>query len=135
MSKLRGGCLCGQVRYDAQGEPVFQAVCHCKNCQKQAGSAFSVIVAAPLAAMTFTGELTTYDDHGETGGVVHRRFCPRCGSPILSETAAAPGLALIKAGTLDDATWLDPKMHVWCASAQPWILFPEDAMRFERNPA
>jgi hypothetical protein len=135
MSKLTGGCLCGQVRYAAPGDPIFQAVCHCRNCQKQAGSAFSVIVGAPMAALTLTGELSTYDDQGETGGVVHRRFCPKCGSPVLSEAATAPGLALIKAGTLDDPTWLDPKMHVWCASAQPWSPIPDDAMRFEGNPA
>ena len=43
--KIEGGCLCGQVRYTCDADPLFQAVCHCKNCQKQAGTAFSVIVA------------------------------------------------------------------------------------------
>src|SRR3974390_745785 len=41
MPEMRGGCLCGQIRYSANAEPVLLAVCHCKNCQKQAGTAFS----------------------------------------------------------------------------------------------
>ena len=135
MDKLAGGCLCGAVRYRVAGDAAFQVVCHCRNCQKQAGSAFSVIVGAAKAAMTLTGALTTYEDRGETGGVVLRRFCPLCGSPVLSEADAAPGLVLIKAGTLDDASWLDPSMHVWCSSAQPWSPIPEGAMRFQRNPS
>ena len=43
-----GGCLCGAVRYSFTGEPLMQAVCHCKNCQRQAGSGWSMLIALPL---------------------------------------------------------------------------------------
>ena len=44
MTEMTGGCLCGQVRYSANTEPAFVGVCHCRNCQKQTGTAFSVLV-------------------------------------------------------------------------------------------
>ena len=52
MAHIEGGCLCGQVRFSGDAEPVFQAICHCKNCQKQAGTAYSVIVGVPRGALT-----------------------------------------------------------------------------------
>src|SRR5664279_416174 len=118
MRRIEGGCLCGQVRYSAHAEPVFVGVCHCKNCQKQSGTAFSVVIAIPKSAMSIQGQLKTYHDKGDSGQPVLRRFCAECGSPIVTEVSVMPDLTLIKAGTLDDTSWLDPKMHIFCDSAQ-----------------
>jgi hypothetical protein len=134
MAKIEGGCLCGQVRYSSDAEPAVQAVCHCKNCQRQAGTAFSVIVGLPAAALKIEGQLKTFHDKGESGGAVERRFCPDCGSPILSEVAGGPGLVFLKAGTLDDTSWLDPKVHVWTRSHQAWLPIPEGVLAMETSP-
>lgn len=74
MSKLAGGCLCGQVRYDCSGEPLMTAVCHCPDCQKQTGTAFSVVVGVPAAALGLHGEVTIYSTTGDSGARVHRHF-------------------------------------------------------------
>jgi Glutathione-dependent formaldehyde-activating enzyme len=58
--KIEGGCLCGKVRYSADVEPTFVGVCHCKNCQKGTGTAFSVVVALPTPALSVQGTLRTY---------------------------------------------------------------------------
>jgi hypothetical protein len=134
MAKIEGGCLCGQVRYHSDAEPVVQAVCHCKNCQKQAGTAFSVIVGVPAASLKVEGEMKTYLDHGDSGAPVERRFCADCGSPILSQLAGGPPLVYLKAGTLDDTSWLDPKVHVWTRSHQAWLPIPEGVIAMETNP-
>lgn len=118
---LTGGCLCGAVRYSVSAEPVMQAVCHCKNCQRQAGSAWSMIAGVPEAALTITGEPRTYEDHGESGAPVLRQFCSTCGSPLFSHVAAAAGLVFIKAGTLDDPSGFAPQMQFWTKSKQPWV--------------
>jgi hypothetical protein len=115
MAEMTGGCLCGQVRYTANADPVFVGVCHCTHCQKQTGTAFSVLVGIPKSAMSIQGELKTFHDTGDSGQPVERNFCPECGSPIFSDVAVMPGLTFIKAGTLDDTSWLDPKMHVYCS--------------------
>jgi hypothetical protein len=134
MRKMTGGCLCGQVRYSAEAEPILTAVCHCRNCQKQAGTAFTVVVAVPKSALMVTGTIKTFHDTGDSGKPVERRFCPECGSPIISEVAVMPDIAFIKAGTLDDTRWLSPTMELFCASAQPWVGLAGEMQRFPGMP-
>lgn len=136
MSKHEGGCLCGGVRYAFEAEPLLTAVCHCRNCQKQSGSAFSLIVALPAEALRLSGEtLAVYQDVGQDSGQpVQRYFCRACGSPIKSEGALAPGLVFVKAGTLDDTTWLAPSMAMWCDSSQPWLHLEPALSACPRNP-
>ena len=131
---MSGGCLCGQVRYTAEGDAVFTAVCHCKNCQKQAGTAFTVVVAVPRPALSVQGTMKTFHDTGESGKPVERHFCPDCGSPVISDVKAMPDILFIKAGTLDDTSWLSPSMELYCASAQPWVGLKGDLKRFARMP-
>ncbi|MFN2098811.1 GFA family protein [Altererythrobacter sp. MF3-039] len=116
-----GKCLCGAVNYEAQAEPLMQAVCHCKNCQRQAGSAMSIIVGYPKGTVDISGEVTTYDDSGESGLAVHRQFCPKCGSPLFTLAESAPDMIFIKAGSFDDTSWLQPSIHFWTQSAQSWF--------------
>lgn len=130
---VTGKCLCGQARYEFSGKPMATAICHCRNCQRQAGSAFSIIIAVPTKAVTFTGELKTYNDTADSGATLYRRFCPECGSPLFSMLADAPKVTIIKAGTLDDVSGLNPQFHVWCKSAQPWIQINAALPQFEGN--
>ena len=57
----------------------------------------------------------------ESGQPVQRLFCGNCGSPIVSYSDGLPGVAFIKAGTLEDTSWLKPTMEIWCETAQPWV--------------
>jgi hypothetical protein len=132
--KMSGGCLCGQVRYSASADPAMVAVCHCKNCQKQAGTAFSLVVAIPKSAISIEERFKTYHDRGDSGQAVLRNFCPECGSPITSDVAVMPELTFIKTGTLDDTSRLDPKMHVYCDSAQHWTPIPVGSQKFAKMP-
>ncbi|HEX5326932.1 MAG TPA: GFA family protein, partial [Acetobacteraceae bacterium] len=118
MAKITGGCLCGKVRYSADVEPAFTAVCHCRNCQKASGSAFSIVVGVPPAALSVHGELNTFGDKGDSGKAILRRFCPDCGSAVLDEAEAMPGVVMVQAGTLDDPSWVKPTMQIYCDSAQ-----------------
>lgn len=133
---ITGRCLCGGVTYSADAEPVVQAVCHCTDCQRQTGNPFSVIVGVPRAALNVEGSTlasfaTTGEDHGEE---TRRNFCSVCGSPVFSIAAVLPELAFIKAGSLDDASWLEPAAEVWTSSAQPWSPHFEHTARMERGP-
>ena len=133
---ITGRCLCGGVTYSADAEPVVQAVCHCTDCQRQTGNPFSVIVGVPRAALNVEGSTiasyaTTGEDHGED---TERSFCSACGSPVFSIAAVLPELAFIKAGSLDDASWIEPTVEVWTSSAQPWSPHFEHAARLERGP-
>jgi hypothetical protein len=133
---LTGRCLCGAVTYSADADPVIQAVCHCTDCQRQTGNPYSAIIAVPREAFTVQGEtLRTFTTIGsDHGGETERSFCSRCGSPVFSQAAVAPQLTFIKAGSLDDASWVTPMAEAWTSSAQPWTPPFEGTARLERGP-
>lgn len=134
MANITGGCLCGKVRYSANVDPMFAGICHCHNCQKASGSAFAIVVAVPQAALTVQGDLKTFEDKGDSGKPMYRRFCPECGSTVLDEAGAMPGVLMIQAGTLDDPSWLKPGMQIYCDSAQPWVSLGGEWQRFPKMP-
>lgn len=128
-----GGCLCGQVRYTVPEQPLATVVCHCRNCQKQAGSALSTVAVFPRDGLTLEGSLTVYEDRGTSGQTVFRQFCPRCGSPVLTDTERAreQGIIFVKAGTFDDVSDLRPTTHYWASRAHPWFQFPDGCERVD----
>ena len=127
--------MCGNVRYRSDAQPVMTAVCHCSHCQTQTSSAFSILVAVPKGSLQIEGEpLAAYETQGESGQPITRKFCPNCGSPVTSDVTVTPDLEWIKAGTLDDTSWLQPQVHWWCDSAQPWVKIDEAVPAFAGNP-
>ena len=136
MLSADGGCLCRAVRYKLSGEPAMVAVCHCATCQKNTGSAFSMNLAMPKDAVELTGDsLTTYEERAGAGTVAFfRSFCSQCGSPICGQGEAYPGVVFIKAGTLDDPSWVTPTVHMWCSEKQPWVTIGEDVPQLAAGP-
>ncbi len=132
---LDGRCLCGRLTYRCDGEPLVTVICHCKDCQRQTGSAFSIFVVVPRATLHVGGDtLATYVTVGaDSGEERQRQFCSKCGSPVVTLLAEQPELAVIKAGTLNDPSWLSPTLEVWCGSAQPWLAPLENGRRLARG--
>jgi hypothetical protein len=128
-----GGCLCGAVRYRVVGSPLSVAICHCTNCQRNTGSAFSVNVIFPKEALTMEGSPAIYEDKGDTGNVVRRVFCGKCGTPLESQSVfSAPEYAVLKSGSFDDPTMFVPDSEVYCVTAMPWWLQGGKRPRYER---
>lgn len=134
MAKISGGCSCGRVRFSAEDDPTFVAVCHCSGCQKASGSAFAVIIALPAKAVTITGAVTTYDSKGDSGQGKHYRFCPACGSPIASNVDVIPDMLMIRSGSLDDPSWVKPGMEIYCDEKQPWVALSGGLKSFPKMP-
>jgi hypothetical protein len=135
---MTGGCMCGAVRYTVTGRPLplSTVVCNCEHCQRASGSAFSVVVPVRVSTLKLEGEpLATYQTTG-TDSAEHRarKFCPNCGSPILSVLAEAPEIAWLKAGTLDDSSSISPTMEVWTESAQKWTARLRRRPHLRRGP-
>src|SRR4051812_10072643 len=134
MVNISGGCSCGKVRFSAQADPAFVAVCHCTACQKASGSAFSVVIALPAPAVTVTGDTTTYNSSGDSGQGRHYRFCPKCGSPVTSSIEIMPDMLMIRSGSLDDPSWVKPSMEIYCDSKQPWVALSGDMKSYPKMP-
>jgi hypothetical protein len=131
MLDVRGGCLCGAVRYNVKAEPALVGICHCRDCQKFTGSAFSFLVAVPLAALDMEGTFKSFSKPGDSGQPITRRFCPECGSSISEEAFIRPGLVLINAGTLDDPTLITPTLEIYCGRELPWARLDCGTERFD----
>lgn len=132
----RGGCECGAIRYVITGEPIVIYACHCTICQSQSGSAFGL--AMRVHAKDFkitTGHLKKFTRQAESGQLFTNSFCPDCGTRIHHHASKAATHLSLKPGTLDDTGWLKPTHHVFARSAQPWVVFPEDALVFDTVPS
>ena len=123
----------GAVRYVLKGEPRAIAICHCKQCQRQSGSAFSFNLVTREADYEQSGETTVYVDTGDSGQPVYRHFCGLCGSAILAKTALLPGKVVVKAGSLDSIEGLQPKTEIYTDRAVKWLRPVAGAARFARN--
>ena len=118
-----GRCLCGQVTVELTGEALAVSLCHCVNCKKTSGSAFSVIAIVLKSSIRFKGKVSVFHDVGSSGNAFERCFCPGCGSPVesRSELLASRGITIVKASLFDDTSWLKPNEQIFCESAQRWL--------------
>jgi hypothetical protein len=123
MTVRKGRCLCGRITVELTAEPFAVSLCHCVNCQKTSGSAFSVIALVPKDRITFSGTVGIFHDVAESGNGFERCFCPGCGSPVesRSEFLASRGITIVKASLFDDTSWLQPNEQIYCESAQRWL--------------
>ena len=116
-----GGCLCGDVRFEASGEPRRVGVCHCFDCRKHHGALFHASAIFPETAVTVKGE--TRDWEG-------RHFCPRCGSSVFARSEDEIELYL---GSFDEIGAFEPSYESWTIRREPWLPpFPVER-RFERS--
>lgn len=127
-----GHCLCGSIsyRFDARSEAVV--MCHCGDCQRHTGSAFSVNVLVARDSLRIKGEPKSYQTTGtENGNLRDRLFCGDCGTPIFTVLHERPDLMIVKAGTLDVTTGLEPSAEVWRRRAQDWVEPGEHRTQFD----
>ena len=130
-----GGCICGEVRFTVTGRPLQVMVCHCTMCQRATGSAFSVEPVFLKERVEVQGQsLATYShrsiDHRR---MLHFSFCRTCGNRIGLTLERFPTVQILYGGTFDDPTWLIPSLHIFIASAVPWLVLPSDVQCFKQH--
>jgi hypothetical protein len=132
---LTGRCLCGNVSYRSEAGPVMTGMCHCEDCQRQTASPFSVWLVLPADGFEVEGEsLASYTTVGaDSEAERERRFCGNCGSPFMTLMADMPQWVLVRAGTLDDRSGVEPQVEIWCDSAQPWVEAGRERRGFPRG--
>ena len=127
-----GGCACGALRYRLASPPMFVHCCHCKDCQRQTGSAFVVNALIETARVEILSGTTigvpVPTDSGRSH-VIHR--CPACQTAIWSHYGGLQVLRFVRVGTLDDPTALRPDVHIYTRSKQPWVVLPPEVPAFE----
>jgi len=131
--KVEGGCYCGQVRYEADGEPVLRGQCFCRECQYISGGDSVLVMGMPETAFRFTKGTPKAFRRSDIPKPVTREFCPNCGTHLT--TRAMPGMVMIKIGTLDDpALFGAPQMAIYTCDKQPYHRIPTGIPTFDKLP-
>jgi hypothetical protein len=128
---LSGGCLCGAVRYEFEGEPRMAFLCHCRDCQRSGGSLVHLGVMVPEAKLKLHGALTSYHSKGDAGRGITREFCPRCGSGIGNRLELSPGMFVLKGGTLDEPNAVAPQFELYARTKATCLRTPDGLPSFE----
>lgn len=132
--EVTGGCLCKSVRYRVTAAPIATRSCWCRVCQYLACGNATVNTCFPSNAMTIEGELADYSCTADSGNVMHRRFCPKCGTHLFSEAESRPHLVFVRNGSLDDPEIGRPSATIWVSAAPTWACIDEKLPRVERQP-
>lgn len=132
---LTGGCVCGVLRYSVTAAPLMIYNCHCKNCQRTSGSAFNVSITIVESGFSFTtGEPARIEWTSAAGSTRRGWLCGACGSRIVQGQSPPNGVLSLRAGTLDDTSWVQPVGDIWTRSAQPWVRFVDGGLQAEGQP-
>jgi hypothetical protein len=133
--KIEGGCYCGALRYQVEGDPLFKGQCHCRECQYIAGGSVNVVMGMPAASFRYTKGSPKAFTRGDLENPVTREFCADCGTHILAKAPGLAGAVLLKVGTFDDpSAFGDPQMAIFTAEKQSFHHVPASATAFERGP-
>jgi hypothetical protein len=127
-----GGCACGQVRFRMESEPLFVHCCHCRDCQRQTGSAFvlnALVEADRLASLSGAPEPAPVPTDSGRPHLVHR--CPRCRTAVWSNYGGVNAICFVRVGTLDDPEALAPDVHIYVRSKLAWVALPAHVPAFE----
>jgi hypothetical protein len=121
VAALTGGCACGAIRYESNGEVLFAVNCHCRDCQHESGGAFVPVLGVSKAGFAVTrGTPREFGVKADSGAITLRLFCADCGSPLFGLPGVASDMVTIRAGSLDDPSGFRPSQDIFVSSAQPW---------------
>ncbi|MBM0206110.1 GFA family protein [Micromonospora sp. STR1s_5] len=129
MQAYEGGCLCGAVRYVAEGEPLNQRICHCRLCQRAIGAAFNARLLFAGKSVTLRGWFKTFNSSPD----LQRGFCGRCGTTVFSARESTKVIG-ITAASLDEPERFRPTMHFWTSSKQPWVNLDDGLPHYPEGP-
>ena len=129
---LEGGCACGRVRYRLESAPMFVHCCHCRDCQRQTGSAFVINALIETARVTVLQGAVARSpmptDSGRPHGIDR---CTVCGTALWSEYGGLAKLRFVRVGTLDNPTAITPDVHIYVRSKLPWVALPSGVPSFD----
>ena len=128
--RLEGGCTCGAVRYRLASEPMFVHCCHCRNCQRQTGSAFVVNLLIEADRVEVLAGAPQAVEAPRDGNPQRIFRCPRCQVAVFSEYGR-PEVLFVRGGTLDEPTGITPDVHIYTRSKVEWVSLPPGTPAFE----
>ena len=132
--RFTGGCLCGALRYEAEGEPLYAGYCYCGDCRKASGSGFVPFMGFSAAAVRFTGAHKPFVSLAANGGDATRNSCPVCSSLVFGGVVGESASFTIYAGSLDDPSLFQPRVAIFTKDRPNWLAMPPGLTVFDAMP-
>ena len=128
MTARDASCGSGALTAHVEGDPVRISVCHCLDCKRRTGSAFSWNATFPAAEVKVEGEYKTFERGSDDGYWGRHHFCPTCGVAVFYEIERRPGMISIPVGVFSDPDFPPPTIEVYVERRCPWLsrLAPEE---------
>ena len=134
MTKLTGQCLCGGVKFEADGDIMMQGNCHCTDCRQSSGSPFATLLFMAEDKVSISGELKSYAHQVDSGNMLVKDFCPNCGSQMFGRNKGRPGSLAIKVGTINEQAEIKPQFNVFAGSKMDCIALDDSIPAFDKMP-
>ena len=131
---LRGGCLCGTVRYEAVGEPLYSGFCYCGDCRKASGADAVPYMGYRKESFRVSGETKQALKILRSGRTSVRNFCPACGSLLFGGEYGVSAQHTIYAGTLDDPSAFHPTHAINVSERPHWAAVLEGLVLHDGMP-
>jgi len=129
---ISGGCHCGAIRYEAEGDALTHALCHCSDCRRHAGAPMVGWTMYPLERVKVTRGVTKEYASSEHG---RRQFCADCGTGLFFTNAQVlPGIINTQSATYDDPNLVPARQHIQVAERIAWMERAHELPAFERYP-
>jgi hypothetical protein len=132
--RLTGGCLCGALRYEAVGDPLYMGLCCCDDCRKASGSGFIPFIGVAAERVRFKGETVQTRAKAARGGESTRNHCARCRSLVFGGVPGESTAFTLYAGSLDDPSAFQPQMVIFASRKPDWVVLPPGLAVFEKMP-
>jgi hypothetical protein len=132
--RYTGGCLCGGLRYEAEGAPLSAGHCYCADCRKASGSGFIPFMGFASSAVRFNGQTRRFTSKAANGGDAVRNSCPVCASLVFGGEVGKTDSFTIYAGSLDDPSSIHPKIAIFARDRPAWAIIPPDLTIFDAMP-
>jgi hypothetical protein len=132
--RYSGGCLCGALRYEAEGEPSVMGHCYCADCRKASGAGFIPFMAFRSDAVRFSGATRQFACKAASGRDAVRNSCPVCGGLVFGGTVGVDDSFTIYAGSLDDPSLFRPRIAIFTRGCPDWALIPPGLRVYEGLP-
>lgn len=134
MIERAASCHCRALRLACRGEPRKVSMCHCHDCQRRSGSAFSVAVFYLREQIRIEGETSSFERDSASGHPVRFHFCPICGSNLFWEPARLPQIIGVALGGFADPGLAMPTQSVFTQERHHWVSFPTEIACFDALP-
>ncbi len=125
---LEGGCLCGEIQYCINAQPLDAGYCHCRLCQRSSGAptlAWLTVIADGFSYTKGRPAIFHSSPHSQ------REFCGNCGTQMAFRLSASPKTVDVTLASLHDPSRIHPQYHIWCQSKIAWFETTDSLPRYE----